>query len=95
LVEASFARYDTDHSGELDADEVKNALLDMNLRIRPSVLRSFMQHCDTDGDGMLDLQEFKAAVESLHLDYRSPHTKTWQLRGALILLALWITLGTM
>ena len=94
-MEASFERYDTDHNGELDADEVKNALLDMDLRMRPSVLRSFIQHCDTDGDGMLDLEEFKAAVESLHLDYRSPSIKKWQLRGALLLLFLWVTLGTM
>ena len=94
-ISAAFARYDTDHSGSLDEDEVGAALQDMDLRIRPAVLRAFIQHCDTDGNGTLDLEEFEAAVASLHLDFRTPNIKKWQLRGVLLLLFLWVTLGTM
>jgi hypothetical protein len=79
----------------LDEDEVSAALQDMDLRIRPSVLRAFIQHCDTDGNGTLDLEEFEAAVGSLHLDFRTPDIKKWQFRGVLLLFVLWIALGTM
>lgn len=53
-----FRTVDTDQSGEIDANELGNALNSLGLKLSRQELRTIMKRLDSDGNGSIDLPEF-------------------------------------
>ncbi len=58
-VKAVFEKYDADQSGELERDEIKQALGDLGLPSSGEAVDRFIQQLDTDCTGTLDWSEFQ------------------------------------
>ena len=56
-LEAAFKMFDLDHSGAIDADELK-AVLGKFHKYEDSFWHELIRECDTNGDGVIDLAEF-------------------------------------
>lgn len=59
MLEQVFAEIDQDHSGALDADELKALMVRANINVSPEELDEMIQMADENGDGLIDLREFK------------------------------------
>ncbi len=55
---ATFAFYDTDRSGYLETDEIRQALQSAQFVISEENFNSLIASIDTDGDGKIDFEEF-------------------------------------
>jgi Ca2+-binding EF-hand superfamily protein len=63
---AAFAHYDTDHSGMIDANELKTLLYDAEIGnglTRWAWVREIIKELDTDKDGGITWAEFEAVFE--------------------------------
>ena len=58
LMEA-FKEMDTDGSGSIEQDELRNAILKMNPFESEKNIKEMMDYADEDGDGHVDFEEFK------------------------------------
>ena len=69
LLHKAFDKMDTDGSGELDRDELKELMQIMEPRrgITNDELDAAMEEIDTSGDGLVDFEEFAAYWEA-HLN---------------------------
>ena len=60
-LRATFAKYDADGSGEIDADELRGLLKDVTGETpTPEEVESFLQDVDADGGGTVSFAEFRA-----------------------------------
>lgn len=58
-----FAKFDSDSDGHIDADELKDGLLKMNLAdLPPSQIDRLIAEVDTDNDGVISLDELVSAI---------------------------------
>jgi len=58
-----FSKFDSDSDGSINADELKDGLLKMNLAdLPPSQIDRLISEVDTDGDGVISLEELVAAI---------------------------------
>ncbi|MEC7229484.1 MAG: EF-hand domain-containing protein, partial [Candidatus Thermoplasmatota archaeon] len=58
-----FAKFDSDSDGHIDADELKDGLLKMNLAdLPPSQIDRLITEVDTDNDGVISLDELVSAI---------------------------------
>eukprot|EP00118_Oscarella_pearsei_P004229 m.17710 g.17710 ORF g.17710 m.17710 type:complete len:550 (+) comp27541_c0_seq1:45-1694(+) len=57
-LESAFQHYDSDGSGKIDSDELREVCFQFNLPIDDDILRLLMEWCDADGDGQIDYEEF-------------------------------------
>jgi len=53
-----FIKYDADHSGELDNDEMYKILNELGVNISRRVCRKMLKDMDTDQTGTVDMEEF-------------------------------------
>jgi hypothetical protein len=63
-----FRKYDVDHSGAIDTDEVKAALEMLGVEIQEQALYSLMDEFDMEKDGELDISEFTRLVTQAAID---------------------------
>jgi Ca2+-binding EF-hand superfamily protein len=92
-VRSAFEQFDQDHSGTLDMHEMRLALVQLNIELDDYQFFDFVQSID-DGDGKITLGEFKAASARLHMDLEEIAARKKRLTAALIILGLWVALGT-
>ena len=57
-----FEEFDMDHSGELDMDELREALAGFGLYFTDDTVREMFAFCDKDGSGTIDYNEFEQAI---------------------------------
>ena len=57
-IETAFARYDRDHSGSIEHDELEMLLKDLGVDATEERLREAMATFDTNGDGVISFEEF-------------------------------------
>ena len=63
-----FSKFDSDSDGSINADELKDGLLKMNLAdLPPSQIDRLISEVDTDGDGVISLEELVAAINGEEL----------------------------
>ena len=55
-----FAWIDIDGTGEIDKEELSNALLKLNMRVRGMELDNLFEICDPDLSGTIDIEEFSS-----------------------------------
>ena len=60
-----FESFDTDQSGDLDLDELKEAAMAAGLPADDEAIRETMAALDTNRDGVVSLEEFKAAPRAV------------------------------
>lgn len=58
-IENAFAKYDTDRSGFIEADELRGLLAELGATLSPKEAKRALQILDVDGSGMIELEEFK------------------------------------
>jgi len=63
-LEQVFASFDTDKSGFISLDELREALRALNISTMES--KEFMAGIDTDGDGLISMQEFVEWIRPLY-----------------------------
>jgi calcium-dependent protein kinase len=61
----TFITLDTDHSGVLSMDEIREGLVQAGIKDIPAELAKVMESIDADGSGMIDYTEFIAASMSV------------------------------
>ena len=66
-IEETFKRFDTDNSGGLDIEEMREAMVASGGPSDDATVRETMEALDTNNDGVVSLEEFKAA----------PREKAW------------------
>ncbi|CAF1074754.1 unnamed protein product [Didymodactylos carnosus] len=54
----AFNLFDTDHSGTISSDELKQVLIALNYKPTAQLLRKIMKQIDTDGNGVIEFNEF-------------------------------------
>lgn len=57
-VKRMFKQADVDHSGFLNANELKNAMLKHNVILSDAELADLMKEMDSDANGTIDINEF-------------------------------------
>lgn len=57
-IETAFARYDRDHSGTIEHDELEMLLKDLGVDATEERIREAMATFDTNGDGVISFEEF-------------------------------------
>ena len=58
-----FAKFDSDNDGSIDADELRDGLLKLNLAdLPPSQIERLISEVDDDEDGVISLDELVAAI---------------------------------
>merc|ERR1711904_481889 len=57
-----FFSIDTDHSGTLTVDEMRQAMIKSGMTEVPADLQEIMKDVDSDGSGVIDYTEFLAAT---------------------------------
>lgn len=57
-IETAFARYDRDHSGTIEHEELEALLKDLGVDATEERLREAMATFDTNGDGVISFEEF-------------------------------------
>ena len=63
-----FSKFDSDSDGSINADELKDGLLKMNLAdLPPSQIDRLITEVDTDGDGVISLDELVASINGEEL----------------------------
>jgi len=60
-LDSAFKAFDTDQSGKISADELKNILGGEGI-VKESVWQELINEADQDGDGEIDMEEFKAMM---------------------------------
>ena len=88
-----FSRYDLDHSGDIDVEELRPALRRLGLRFAAPQVTTILRRYDADANGRIDLVEFAVLVRELQLfagfDHNGDGTlKASELRPALHTLGL-------
>ena len=71
-VERIFRRYDADNSGDIDVDELRQALPSLGISVDGQQARQVMQRFAAAGQTTLSLPEFRRLVEELKSFQRSP-----------------------
>ena len=64
-AEATFARYDRDRSGSIDAQELRTALRELGLNADATQAASILARFDADRSDQLELGEFKQLVKEM------------------------------
>lgn len=59
----AFRRYDTDGSGSIDREELKEVLESLGDELNANEIDTILEEADTDGDGAIDYQEFCTMME--------------------------------
>mmetsp|Transcript_62283 Transcript_62283/g.167126 ORF Transcript_62283/g.167126 Transcript_62283/m.167126 type:complete len:147 (+) Transcript_62283:86-526(+) len=67
----SFNKYDVDHSGFIDAWELKEAMKSLGQNPSDEELFALLAQVDTDGSGNIDFQEFLQVIEKQKDSYGS------------------------
>ena len=63
-----FARFDSDNDGSIDAEELRDGLLKLNLAdLPPSQIDRLISEVDVDDDGVISLEELVAAINGEEL----------------------------
>ena len=73
-----FARFDSDNDGSIDAEELRDGLLKLNLAdLPPSQIDRLISEVDVDDDGVISLEELVAAIngEELSLEEEAKEAK--------------------
>jgi Ca2+-binding EF-hand superfamily protein len=65
LLEALFARHDSDGGGGIDASEAKKVLKSVGGDSSPEHIASIFERFDADGSGEISLSEFKPFIDFL------------------------------
>ena len=60
----AFLRYDTDGSGSIDRDELKQVLESLGDDLSANEIDTILKEADTDGDGSIDYNEFCTMMET-------------------------------
>ena len=66
-LEAIYYQYDGDSGGDIDKDELAEALFRVGYRIPKDTFNELFAKFDEDGGGTIDLQEFRAFIDSTGL----------------------------
>ena len=66
-LEALFYQYDLDSGGDIDKDELAEALFRVGYRIPKATFDELFQKYDVDNGGTIDMQEFRAFIDSTGL----------------------------
>ena len=70
-----FTRFDADNDGSIDAEELRQGLLKMNLAdLPPSQVERVINEVDTDSDGVISLAELVMAITGEELSVMSEET---------------------
>mmetsp|Transcript_3184 Transcript_3184/g.6953 ORF Transcript_3184/g.6953 Transcript_3184/m.6953 type:complete len:1032 (+) Transcript_3184:126-3221(+) len=67
-IVAAFYEADTDNSGQLSFDEIKNLIHKMDPTIPEQEIRSLIKFIDIDEDGLISLEEFKRLFRSFEYE---------------------------
>jgi Ca2+-binding EF-hand superfamily protein/RNA polymerase subunit RPABC4/transcription elongation factor Spt4 len=68
-----FAKFDSDNDGSINAEELKEGLLKLNLAdLPPSQIDRLISEVDTDNDGVISLGELVAAINGEELSNDAP-----------------------
>ena len=62
-----FSRYDLDHSGDIDVEELRPALRRLGLAVAAPQVKHILRKYDADANGRIDLVEFAVLVRELQL----------------------------
>ena len=62
----AFIKFDKNHDGFIDIDELKEALEDLNLETDPKKMEKIFETLDTDDNGQVDYIEFGTLVEVIY-----------------------------
>ena len=62
-----FSRYDLDHSGDIDVEELRPALRRLGLAVAAPQVKHILRKYDSDANGRIDLVEFAVLVRELQL----------------------------
>jgi len=92
---AAFDEFDTDASGELDGDEMRNALTQLGFELTDHQFKDVLARLDTDGSGTIDFDEFQHATAMLHVDLTEPAGRKKRTRLVLLMMLLWTALGVL
>jgi hypothetical protein len=94
-AKAAFEEFDTDGSGELDSDEMRNALTQLGFELTDHQFKDVLARLDTDGSGTIDFDEFQHATAMLHVDLTEPAGRKKRTRLVLLMMMLWTALGVL
>ena len=57
-IREAFDLFDTDHSGEIDVAELKQALMNLGIDTKNQTLQNMLADIDKNGNGNIDFDEF-------------------------------------
>ena len=91
-VKAAFGKFDSDHTGELDAEELQQAFAELNLILSLDEVEAFISDRDGDCSGTLDVNEFAQALVIHHIDVSGLARERFKLAFGLASLIAWMTI---
>jgi len=69
FVRKNFDKYDKDHSGTMDMEEIRLVFYDMNERLEGNELKLLFETFDTDGDKVISFEEFVVGTAQFVFDH--------------------------
>ena len=93
-LEAAFAEFDSNASGELDHHEMRLALVDLGYDLDDYQFFDFMRQVDVDSDGKVSIDEFQIACEQLHINLSEVAARRKNLLSTVFIFIFWLVMGT-
>ena len=91
-VKAAFDKFDSDHTGELDAEELQQAFAELNLILSLDEVEAFITDRDGNCSGTLDVDEFAQALIIHRIDVSGLARERFKLAFGVASLIAWMTI---
>jgi Ca2+-binding EF-hand superfamily protein len=68
-IKAAFELFDKDHSGNIDVNELRDAMKALGIYLKKDAVKEMMKKVDKDGSGTIELDEFMALMAEKIVTY--------------------------